>query len=178
MAAGTSLFVAYVYDTAFVSSAEATHSVLSESLFVVLSNSQAYRRASVIPPLLFVFGVYLFLRARWPESFYGALLAIGATPLWALCAASIHCPVCGHCVGLGAPFGRWRSYLESLQTCPRCGDDGEARPVAPGELTVWQQAERAFAERERARRRRRAPAVWIATVVAAVALGLAVLLSR
>lgn len=150
---------------------------MSRMNWVVRSN-QGWKvtAVSIVPPLLSLFGVCMFFTASWPESFYGALLVIAAAPVWVLLAGSIQCPVCDKRVAFGAPFGQWRSHMEALQTCPRCGDDGEARPAAPGQLTIWQQAEREFARRERARERRLASTLWVVALAAAAAtVGIAIL---
>jgi hypothetical protein len=116
-------------------------------------------------------GLYLFFRGQWPESFYGGIICILATPLAAATAATVRCRVCGRRVALDAPLGHWLSYTAAQKTCPECGDDGEARPAAPGELSVWQQAVREVAAREReAQRARRRFTVRVALVVALVAL--------
>ncbi len=119
-------------------------------------------------------GVLLFFQGRWPESFYGAMLGIAATPVAVALASFVRCPVCGYRVALNAPFGRWWSFFSELKECPECGDDGTNRPVAPESLPLWFQAAREVTAKERVGVwvRRRKLAVRIALVVVIVALGI------
>jgi hypothetical protein len=96
-------------------------------------------------------GMWLFFRAVWPDSFYGALLVLAATPLAVAFAASVRCVVCGHRVALDAPIGRWWSHMSVQKVCPECLDDGTNRPVSPTELPVWFQVVRELAAQERTR---------------------------
>lgn len=126
-------------------------------------------------------GLYMFFLARWPASFYGALITMAATPLSYLIAAFVRCPACGFRVALGAPPGGWSAYTLPIKACPVCGDDGEARGGATNGLSVWQQAARTLAAKDRSRRRMRVSPFLVAAVFAAIvvlALALALLLAR
>ncbi len=121
-------------------------------------------------------GMLLFFRATWPESFYGGLLTIVATPIAVAMASSVRCSVCGYRVVLNAPSRGWSSYTSALKACPECGDDGTGRPVDPAGLPAWFQAAREVAVRERtdAKLRRKRIAVRIAFAIVVIGFGIGV----
>ncbi len=125
-----------------------------------------------VPLAAQLYGLYLYFWGSDLEAFAGLLVIMGGTLVAAAGASFIRCRVCGHRVTLNAPWGHWWSYTTGLKECPECGDDGEGRPAVPGQLSVWQQAARDLAARERAARRARRRIVLRIAVVAAV-LGVA-----